>query len=143
MHYHQKITNPVWLSQKFIFLSFYICDSYIVNELLIKIIPSQNMFYEPNLPIKIGVDMTSWSMNWPKWVKATVNNLLLGWFIPPSWTLLLMVRGLGSGAPLTLWIRGTSPKFCPRKPKASHKNIFNLVCMSVITSKIKTISLIF
>jgi hypothetical protein len=54
-----------------------------------------------------------------------------------------MARGLGSGAPLTLWIRGTSPKFCPRKPKASHKNIFNLVCMSVITSKIKTISLIF
>ena len=107
------------------------------------IILSQNMFYEPNLPIKIGVDVTSWSMNWPKWVKATVNVLLLGWFIPPSWTLLLMSRGLGSGLPLTLWIRGTNPRFCPRKTKASNKNIFNLVCMSVITNKIKAISLIF
>lgn len=107
----------LWLCKNIFFCRFiYVALILVPSECIINIlITSQNMFYEPNLPIRIGVDMTSWSMNWPKWVKVTVNDLLLRWFIPPSWTLLLMIRGLGSGSPLTLWIRGTNPKFCPRK----------------------------
>lgn len=59
-----------------------------------------------NRPVMEGVEMTSWSMNCPKWVRNVVKVELTG--LDPDRMRLLTMRALGRGSPLLSFVLGRS-----------------------------------
>lgn len=69
------------------------------------------------MPVSVGVEIKSWSRNCPKKVKARLNILLLGGDVPALNNAFDIVRGLGSGQSVTLFMRGNKPMLNSTKKK--------------------------